>query len=81
MSILFRIVSSLNHFHLPLFLLSKVNVTFLRYFLVLDCLSKLITWLTHDAFFMLILFRIVSSLKHFQLPLFMLSKVNVTFLR
>ena len=43
--------------------------------------SKLITWLTHNSFFMSILFRIVSSLNHFQLHLFMLSKVNVTFLR
>ena len=81
MSILFMIVSSLNHFQLPLFMLSKVNVTCLRVFLSLYCLSKLISWLTHDAFFMSILFRIVSSLNHFQLPLFMLSKVNVTFFK
>ena len=44
-------------------------------------LPKLGIWLNQDAFFMSILFRIVSSLNHFQLPLFMLSKVNVTFLR
>ena len=31
------------------------------------------------CFFMLLLIRIVSSLSHFQLRLFMLSKVNVTF--
>ena len=79
MSILFNIVSSLNHFHLPLFMSSKVNVTCLRLFLSLYCLSKLRIWLNQDAFFMSILFRIVSSLNHFQLPLFMLSKVNVTF--
>ena len=81
MSILFRIVSSLNHFQLPLFMLSKVNETMLRQFLGLYCLSKLRIWLNHDAFFMSILFRIVSSLNHFQLPLFMLSKVNETMLR
>ena len=81
MSILFRIVSSLNHFQLLLFMLSKVNETFLRQFLGLYCLSKLRIWFNHDAFFMSILFRIVSSLNHFQLPLFMLSKVNETMLR
>ena len=81
MSILFRIVSSLNHFQLPVFMLSKVNETILRQFLGFYCLSKLRIWLNHDAFFMSILFRIVSSLNHFQLPLFMLSNVNNTQLR
>ena len=81
MSILFRIVSSLNHFQLPLFMLSKVNETILRQFLGLYCLSKLRIWLNHDGFFISILFRIVSSLNHFQLPLFVLSKVNETMLR
>ena len=81
MSILFRIVSSLNHFQLPLFMLSNVNNTQLRKFLGFYILSKLRIWLNHDAFFMSILFRIVSSLNHFQLPLFMLSKVNETILR
>ena len=81
MSILFRIVSSLNHFQLPLFMLSKVNETMLRQFLGFYCLSKLRIWLNHNALFMSILFRIVSSLIHFQLPLFMLSKVKETILR
>ena len=81
MSILFRIVSSLNHFQLPLFILSKVNETFLRQFLGLYSLLMLRIWLNHDGFFMSILFRIVSSLNHFQLPLFILSKVNETILR
>ena len=81
MSILFRIVSSLNHFHLPLFMISKVNETILRQFLGLYCLSQLRIWLNHDAFFMSILFRIVSSLNHTQLSLFMLSKVNATIVR
>ena len=80
-SILFRIVSSLNHFQLPLFMLSNVNNTQLRKFLGFYILSKLRIWLNHDAFFMSILFRIVSNLNHFQLPLFMLSKVNETFFR
>ena len=79
MSILFRIVSSLNHFQLPLFMLIKVNETLLRQFLGINCLTKLRIWLNHDGFFMSILFRIVSSLNHFQLPLFMISKVNETF--
>ena len=79
MSILFRIVSSLNHFQLPLFMLIKVNETLLRQFLGINCLTKLRIWLNHDGFFMSILFRIVSSLNHFQLPLFIISKVNETF--
>ena len=81
MSILFRIVSSLNHFQLHLFMLSKVNEKILRQFLGFYCLSKLRIWLNHDAFFMSLLFMIVSSLNHFQLPVFMLSKVNETILR
>ena len=81
LSILFRIVSSLNHFQLPLFMISKVNETFLRQFLGLYSLLMLRIWINHDASFLSILFRIVSSLNHFQLPLFMISKVNETFLR
>ena len=77
-SLLFRIVSSLNKFHLPLFMINKVNVTFSRQFLCLYCLSKLITRLTHDVFLISLLFRIVSSLNQFQLPLFMINKVKVT---
>ena len=42
-SLLFRIISSLNQFHIPLFLINKVNVTLLRQFLGLYCTSKLIT--------------------------------------
>ena len=79
-SLLFMIVSSLKHFQLPLFMLRKVNDIFLTKFLTLHCLSKLIIWLNHDAFLISLLFRIVSSLNHFQLPQFMLSKVNVSFL-
>ena len=48
-SLLFRIFSSLNQFHLPLFMNIKVNVTLLRQFLGLYCSSKLIIRLTHDV--------------------------------
>ena len=80
-SLLFRIVSGLNKFHLPLFMINKVNVTLLRPFLVLYCLSKLIIWLSFDVFSISLLFRIVSSQNLFHLPLFMINKVNVTLLR
>ena len=62
-------------------MLSKVNVSLLTLFLSLYFLSKLIIWLNHDAFLISLLFRIVSSLNHFQLPLFIIRNVNDTFLR
>ena len=80
-SLLFRIVSRQNQFHLPLFMNNKVNVTLLRKFLRLYCLSKLIIWLSYDVFLISLLFRIVSIQNHFHLPLFMINKVNVTLLR
>ena len=80
-SLLFRIVSSLNQFHVPLFMINKVNLTILRHFLGLYCLSKLIIRLTHDVFSISLLFRIVSSLNQFHVPLFMINKVNVALLR
>ena len=80
-SLLFRIVSSLNQFHVPLFIINKVNLTILRQFLGLYCLSKLIIRLTHDVFSISLLFRIVSSLNQFHVPLFMINKVNVALLR
>ena len=49
-SLLFRIVSRLNHFQLHLFKFIKVNVTLLRQFLGFYCLSKLGLSLNHDAF-------------------------------
>ena len=49
-SLLFRIVSRLNHFQLHLFMFSKVNVTLLWQFLDFFCPSKLGLWLNHDAF-------------------------------
>ena len=80
-SLLFRIVSSQNQFHFPLFMINKVNVTLLRQFLGLYCLSKLIIRLTHDVFLISLLFRIVSSQNQFHLPMFVINKVNVTLLR
>ena len=81
MSLLFKIVSSLNQFHLPLFMINKVNVTLLRHFLGLHCLSKLIIRLTHDVFLISLLFRIITNQNQFHLPLFMIIKANVTLLR
>ena len=81
LSLLFRIISSQNQFHLPLFMINKVNVILLRQFLGLYCPSKIIIRLTHDVCFISLLFRIVSSLDHIDSPLFMITKVNVTLLR
>ena len=80
-SLLFRIVSSHNQFHLPLFMINKVNVTLLRQFLGLYCPSKLIIWLSHVVCLILLLFRIISSLNQFHIPLFMINMVNVTLLK
>ena len=63
-SLLFRIVSFLNQFHLFVFMINKVNVTLLKQFLGLYCPSKLIIMLTYDVCFISLLFRIVSSLNH-----------------
>ena len=46
-SLLFRIVSIQNQFHLQLFMIIKVNVTLLKQFKGLYCPSKLIIRLTH----------------------------------
>ena len=62
-------------------MINKVNLTILRQFLGLYCQSKLIIRLTNDVFLILLLFRIVSSLNYIHLPLFMISKVNLTILR
>ena len=62
-------------------MINKVNVTLLRQFLGLHCLSKLIIRLTHDVFLMSLLFRFISTLNHIYLPLFMINKVNLTILR
>ena len=80
-SLLFRIVFSLNQFHVPLFIINKVNVALLRQFLGLHCLSKLIIRLTHDVFSISLLFRIFSSLNQFHVPLFIINKVKLTIFR
>ena len=80
-SLLYRIVSSQNQFHLPLFKIFNVNVTLLKQFLCLYCHSKLMIWLTHDVFLISLLFRIVSIQNQFHLPLLMINKVNVSLLR
>ena len=80
-SLFFWFVFSMNKFHLPLFMINKVNVTLLRQFLGLYCPSKLIIWLSHDVCLISLLFRIISSLNQFHIPLFMINKVNVTILR
>ena len=80
-SLSFRIFSSLNQFQSPLFIINKVNVTLLRQFLGLYCPSKLIIWLSHVVCLISLLFRIISSLNQFHIPLFMINKVNVTLLR
>ena len=78
-SLLFRIVSSLNQIHLFVFMIYEVNFTLLRQFVGLYCPSKLNIRLTHDVCIISLLFRIVSSLNQFHLPLFMINMVNVTF--
>ena len=78
---IFSIVSSLINIHLPLFILCMVNVIIFRQFLGFYCLSKLIILLNHDAFLISLFFRIVSSLNHFHLHLFMIHKVNVILFR
>ena len=80
-SLLFRIFSSLNQFHVPLFMINKVKLTIFRQFVGLYCLSKLIIRLTHNVFLMSLLFRFVSSMNHIHVPLFMINKVKLTILR
>ena len=62
-------------------MLSKVNIAKLRLFVSFHCLTKLILCLNLEVIFILLLFRILHSLNHIQLPLFMLSKVNIAILR
>ena len=62
-------------------MINRVNVTLLRHLLGLYCLSKLIIRLSHDGFLITLLFRIVSSLNQFHIPLFIINKVNVALLR
>ena len=80
-SVLFRVVFSINPSHLRLLMIYKVTVTLLRQFLVLYCPSKPNIILTNDVCFISVLFGIVSSQNQFHFPLFMINMVNVTLLR
>ena len=80
-SLLFRILHCLNHIQLPSFMLCKVNIAMSIPFLCFRCLTMLIIRLNHDIMFISLLFRILHCLNHIQLPLFMLSKVNIAILR
>ena len=80
-SLLFRIICSQNQFHLPLFMIIKVNVTLLKQFLGLYCPFKLIISLTHVVCLISLLFMFFSSLNQYHLCLFMINNVNVTLLR
>ena len=62
-------------------MINKVNVSLLRQFLGMYSVPKLIIRLTHDVFSISLLFKIVSSLNQFHVPLFMINKVNLTILR
>ena len=62
-------------------MINNVNVTLLRQFLCLYCLSKLIIRLTHVVCLISLLFMFFSSMNQFRLSLFMINKVNVTLLR
>ena len=62
-------------------MINKENVTFFRQFLGLYCPSKLIIRLTYNVCYILLLFRIVSSLNHINSPLFMINNVKITLLR
>ena len=62
-------------------MLCKVNIAILRPFLFFRCLIKLIICLSHEVIFISLLFRILQCLNRIQLPLFMLSKVNIAILR
>ena len=64
-----------------LILINKANVELLRQFLDLYCLSKLIIRLSHKVFLISLIFKIVSSLNQFHVPLFIINTVNVALLR
>ena len=80
MSILFRIVDSLNHIHLLLFMLSKVRIAILKQFQCFHCLTMLIKCLNPQVILISMLFRILDSLNHIQLPLFMLITLCIALL-
>ena len=80
-SIFFRILDSLNHIHLPLFMFSKVSIAILTQLLCFHCLTKLIICLNPYVIFISLLFRILQSLNHIQLPLLMFITLSIALLR
>ena len=58
-----------------------LNIAILRPFLCFHCLTKLLLCLNHEVIFKSLLFRILHFLNHIQLQMFMLSTVNIAFLK
>ena len=58
-----------------------MNIAILRPFLCFHCQTKLIIRLNDEGIFISLLFRFLHGLNHIQLPLLMLSKVNIAILR
>ena len=81
LTLVFRILYSLNHIYLPLSMLNKVNIAKIRPFLGYYCLTKITICLNHDVMFISLIFRILYCLNQHYLPMFMLSMVNIGVLR
>ena len=62
-------------------MLITLSIALLTWFLCNHCLTMLIICFNHKVMFISLLFRIFHSLNHIQLPLFMLSKVNIAIIR
>ena len=62
-------------------MLSKVSIAILKQLLCFHCLTKLIICIQPLVIFISILFRILDSLNHIQLPLFMLITLSIALLR
>ena len=80
-SILFRILDNLNHIHLLLFMLIAFSIAILKQFLCFHCLTKLMIYLNPKVILISILFRILDSLNHNHLPLFMLITLSIALLK
>ena len=80
-SIIFRIVDSVNHIHLHLFMLITLSIALLRQFLLFHCLTKTVICLNPYFIFISLLFRIVDRLNHNHLHLFNLSEVSIAILK
>ena len=62
-------------------MLRKVDIAILKPFLCFRCQTKLTIRLNDEVIFISLLFRFLHSLNHIQLPLLMLSKVNIAILK